>query len=152
MDRTLRRSNKSQTFMFHSVIGSISAQTLLSENGGVVDGPTTDLQEHHLMSSGYQLLLQILNTTFSWWGKLEKRASGRTSAFLWLLFSYSYIIWICVIRSGFSQPGHRSLLKVALGELAGRLKEGSAELTLDQLVKWEIYCLFFFLFLDFSLL
>lgn len=66
MDRTLRRSNQSQTFMFHSVIGSTSAQTLLSENGGVVDGPTTDLQEHQLMSSGYQLLLQILNTTFSW--------------------------------------------------------------------------------------
>lgn len=52
--------------MFHSLIGSISAQTLLSENVGVVDGPNTDLQEHQLMSSGYQLLLQILNTTFSW--------------------------------------------------------------------------------------
>uniref|UniRef100_H3DAV5 FA complementation group D2 n=1 Tax=Tetraodon nigroviridis TaxID=99883 RepID=H3DAV5_TETNG len=81
-------------------------QTLLSENGGVVDGPTTDPQEHQLMSSGYQLLLQILNTTFSW--------------------------------SGFSQPGHRSLMKMALGELAGRLKEGSAELTLDQLVKHSV--------------
>lgn len=50
--------------------------------------------------------------------------------------------FVCFNRSGFSQPGHRSLLKVALGELAGRLKEGSAELTLDQLVKYEIYCLF----------
>ncbi|CAG06801.1 unnamed protein product, partial [Tetraodon nigroviridis] len=101
--KTLRRSKQSQTFLFHSVIGS---QTLLSENGGVVDGPTTDPQEHQLMSSGYQLLLQILNTTFSW--------------------------------SGFSQPGHRSLMKMALGELAGRLKEGSAELTLDQLVKHSV--------------
>ncbi|KAK5872378.1 hypothetical protein PBY51_013089 [Eleginops maclovinus] len=78
-------------------------QTLLSENNGVVDGPATDTQEHQLMSSGYQLLLQILNTTFSW--------------------------------SGFSQPGQRSLLKKALGVLAERLKEGSAELTLEQLVK-----------------
>uniref|UniRef100_A0A8C4HMF3 FA complementation group D2 n=1 Tax=Dicentrarchus labrax TaxID=13489 RepID=A0A8C4HMF3_DICLA len=67
-------------------------QTLLSENNGVVDGPATDIQEHQLMSSGYQLLLQVLNATFSW--------------------------------SGFSQPGQRSLLKKALGVLAGRLKEG----------------------------
>ncbi|KAF3856397.1 hypothetical protein F7725_017120 [Dissostichus mawsoni] len=78
-------------------------QTLLSENNGVVDGPATDVQEHQLMSAGYQLLLQILNTTFNW--------------------------------SGFSQPGQRSLLKKALGVLAERLKEGSAELTLEQLVK-----------------
>ncbi|KAM9361725.1 Fanconi anemia group D2 protein [Symphorus nematophorus] len=78
-------------------------QTLLSENNGVVDGPATDVQEHQLMSSGYQLLLQVLNTTFSW--------------------------------SGFSQPAQRSLLKKALGVLAGRLKEGGAELTLEKLVK-----------------
>ncbi|XP_029288541.1 Fanconi anemia group D2 protein [Cottoperca gobio] len=78
-------------------------QTLLSENNGVVDGPATDVQEHQRMSSGYQLLLQILNTTFSW--------------------------------SGFSQPGQRSLLKKALGVLAERLKEESAELNLEQLVK-----------------
>ncbi|KAM4587248.1 Fanconi anemia group D2 protein isoform 2-T2 [Odontesthes bonariensis] len=78
-------------------------QTMLSKNNGVVDGPATDVQEHQLMSSGYQLLLQVLNTTFSW--------------------------------SGFSQPGQRSLLKKALGVLAGRLKEGGAELTLEQLVK-----------------
>ncbi|KAK1901245.1 Fanconi anemia group D2 protein [Dissostichus eleginoides] len=78
-------------------------QTLLSENNGVVDGPVTDVQEHQLMSAGYQLLLQILKTTFNW--------------------------------SGFSQPGQRSLLKKALGVLAERLKEGSAELTLEQLVK-----------------
>lgn len=42
------------------------AQTLLSENNGVVDGPATDVQEHQLMSSAYQLLLQVLNTAFSW--------------------------------------------------------------------------------------
>ncbi|CAL8335444.1 unnamed protein product [Lota lota] len=78
-------------------------QTLLSENKGVVDGPGSNPQEHLLLSSAYQLLLQVLNTTFSW--------------------------------SGFSQPGHRSLLKSALAILAGRLKEGGPELTLEQLVK-----------------
>ncbi|XP_015243810.1 PREDICTED: Fanconi anemia group D2 protein isoform X3 [Cyprinodon variegatus] len=78
-------------------------QTVLSENNGVVDGPSTDVEEYQLMTSGYQLLLQVINTTFSW--------------------------------SGFSQPGQRSLLKKALGVLAGRLKEGGPELTLDQLVR-----------------
>ncbi|XP_076003565.1 Fanconi anemia group D2 protein [Genypterus blacodes] len=78
-------------------------QSVLSENNGVVDGPATDIQEHQLMSSSYQLLLQVLNTTFSW--------------------------------SGFSQPGQRALRKRALGVLAGRLKEGGADLTLEQLVK-----------------
>lgn len=74
--------------MYYSVIGPIFVQTLLSENGGVVDGPTTDLQEHQLMTSGYQLLLQILNTTFSWWAKLEKWPSGHAAAFLWSLFTF----------------------------------------------------------------
>uniref|UniRef100_A0A673AR16 FA complementation group D2 n=1 Tax=Sphaeramia orbicularis TaxID=375764 RepID=A0A673AR16_9TELE len=78
-------------------------QTVLSENNGVVDGPATDVQEHQLMTTAYQLLLQVLNTTFSW--------------------------------SGFSQPGQRSLLKKALGVLAGRLKEGGAELSMEELVK-----------------
>ncbi|KAM3877832.1 Fanconi anemia group D2 protein [Diretmus argenteus] len=78
-------------------------QTLLCENNGVVDGPATDIQEHQLLSSSYQLLLQVLNTTFSWFG--------------------------------FSQPDKRSLLKKALGVLAGRLKEGGSELSLEQLVK-----------------
>uniref|UniRef100_A0A3Q2QE73 FA complementation group D2 n=1 Tax=Fundulus heteroclitus TaxID=8078 RepID=A0A3Q2QE73_FUNHE len=78
-------------------------QTLLSENNGVVDGPSTDVEEYLVMSSAYQLLLQVINTTFSW--------------------------------SGFSHPGQRSLLKKALGVLAGRLKEGGPEPTLEQLVK-----------------
>uniref|UniRef100_A0A4W6F7F9 FA complementation group D2 n=1 Tax=Lates calcarifer TaxID=8187 RepID=A0A4W6F7F9_LATCA len=47
-------------------------QTLLSENNGVVDGPATDVQEHQLMSSSYQLLLQVLNTTFSQRSLLKK--------------------------------------------------------------------------------
>ena len=46
----------------------VHLQTLLSENNGVVDGPATDLQEYQLMSLSYQLLLQVLNITFSWWG------------------------------------------------------------------------------------
>uniref|UniRef100_A0A671UQK4 FA complementation group D2 n=1 Tax=Sparus aurata TaxID=8175 RepID=A0A671UQK4_SPAAU len=83
-------------------------------NNGMVDGPATDVHEHELMSSGYQLLLQVLNTTFSW--------------------------------SGFSQPGQRSLLKKALGVLAGRLKEGGAELAMEQLVKCDRDADFFFLF------
>lgn len=43
-------------------------QSVLSENNGVVDGPATDGQEHYLMSSAYQLLLQILNTIMNWSG------------------------------------------------------------------------------------
>ncbi|KAF3689815.1 Fanconi anemia group D2 protein [Channa argus] len=43
-------------------------QILLSENSSVLDGPATDVQENQLMSSAYQLLLQVLNTTFSWSG------------------------------------------------------------------------------------
>ncbi|XP_054640735.1 Fanconi anemia group D2 protein isoform X2 [Dunckerocampus dactyliophorus] len=78
-------------------------QTLLSANDGMVDGPAVDAQEHQLLSSCCQLLLQVLNTVFSW--------------------------------SGFSQPGHRSLLKKALGVLAGRLKDGGDETTLELLVK-----------------
>lgn len=44
-------------------------------------------------------------------------------------------VFVLFVRSGFSQPGQRSLLKKALGVLAGRLKEGGADLTLEQLVK-----------------
>uniref|UniRef100_A0A8C7V8H1 FA complementation group D2 n=1 Tax=Oncorhynchus mykiss TaxID=8022 RepID=A0A8C7V8H1_ONCMY len=41
-------------------------QTLLSENQGVVDASGLDVREHQLLSSAYQLLLQVLHTTFSW--------------------------------------------------------------------------------------
>ncbi|XP_019736648.1 Fanconi anemia group D2 protein isoform X3 [Hippocampus comes] len=78
-------------------------QTLLSDNDGIVDGPTVDAQEHQLISSCCQLLLLVLNTIFSW--------------------------------SGFSLPGHRSLLKKALGVLVGRVKDGGTELNLELLVK-----------------
>nr|XP_055029722.1 Fanconi anemia group D2 protein isoform X2 [Misgurnus anguillicaudatus] len=43
-------------------------QTLLSENQGVVDASGVDVKEQQLMSSAYQLLLQVLHTTFSWAG------------------------------------------------------------------------------------
>ncbi|XP_043096952.1 Fanconi anemia group D2 protein isoform X2 [Puntigrus tetrazona] len=43
-------------------------QTLLSEHQGVVDAPGVDVKEQHLMCSAYQLLLQVLHTTFSWAG------------------------------------------------------------------------------------
>ncbi|XP_058488047.1 Fanconi anemia group D2 protein [Solea solea] len=43
-------------------------QTLLTDNNGVMDGPATDVQEQQLMTSCYQLLLRVLNTTFSWSG------------------------------------------------------------------------------------
>lgn len=42
------------------------SQSLLSKNNGVVDGPATDVHMHQQMSTAYQLLLQVLNTTFSW--------------------------------------------------------------------------------------
>uniref|UniRef100_A0A673IDX3 Fanconi anemia group D2 protein-like n=1 Tax=Sinocyclocheilus rhinocerous TaxID=307959 RepID=A0A673IDX3_9TELE len=43
---------------------------------GVVDAPGVDLKEQQLMCSAYQLLLQVLHTTFSWAGfsGLEHRA------------------------------------------------------------------------------
>ncbi|KAJ8409352.1 hypothetical protein AAFF_G00235500 [Aldrovandia affinis] len=78
-------------------------QALLSQNQGVVDATGLDIKEHQLMSSAYQLLLQVLLSLFSW--------------------------------TGFSQHEHRALLKKALGAPAERLKEGEADLTLDQLTR-----------------
>ncbi|KAL2091556.1 hypothetical protein ACEWY4_013819 [Coilia grayii] len=51
-------------------------QTLLSENQGVVDALGVDLKEQQLMSSAYQLLLQVLLCLFSWsgFGQPEHRA------------------------------------------------------------------------------
>ncbi|XP_073707909.1 Fanconi anemia group D2 protein [Garra rufa] len=43
-------------------------QTVLSEHQGVVDAPGVDVKEQQLMCSAYQLLLQVLHTTFSWAG------------------------------------------------------------------------------------
>uniref|UniRef100_A0A8C9W5T8 FA complementation group D2 n=1 Tax=Scleropages formosus TaxID=113540 RepID=A0A8C9W5T8_SCLFO len=43
-------------------------QALISANQGVVDAPGVDENDHQLMSSVYQLLLQVLHTTFSWTG------------------------------------------------------------------------------------
>ncbi len=49
--------------------------------------------------------------------------------------SYASVCVCVCVRSGFSLPAQRSLLKKALGVMAGRLKEGGAELGLEQLVK-----------------
>uniref|UniRef100_A0AAR2LHF0 FA complementation group D2 n=1 Tax=Pygocentrus nattereri TaxID=42514 RepID=A0AAR2LHF0_PYGNA len=43
-------------------------QTFLTEKQGVVDALGVDVKEQQLMSSAYQLLLQVLHTTFSWSG------------------------------------------------------------------------------------
>uniref|UniRef100_A0A8D0BLI9 FA complementation group D2 n=1 Tax=Salvator merianae TaxID=96440 RepID=A0A8D0BLI9_SALMN len=43
-------------------------QTLIAENHGVVDAPGINIQEHHLMSSCYQRLLQVFRLLFAWSG------------------------------------------------------------------------------------
>ncbi|XP_031424301.1 Fanconi anemia group D2 protein [Clupea harengus] len=78
-------------------------QAVLSKNLGVVDALGVDLKEQQLMSSAYQLLLQVLLCMFSW--------------------------------SGFGQQEHRALLKSMLGVLASKLKEGEAEISMEQLVR-----------------
>uniref|UniRef100_A0A4W4HSZ0 FA complementation group D2 n=1 Tax=Electrophorus electricus TaxID=8005 RepID=A0A4W4HSZ0_ELEEL len=51
-------------------------QTLITEKQGVVDALGVDVKEQQLMCSAYQLLLQVLDTTFSWSGfsQPEQRA------------------------------------------------------------------------------
>nr|XP_015202792.1 PREDICTED: Fanconi anemia group D2 protein [Lepisosteus oculatus] len=78
-------------------------QGLLTENQGVVDALGVDVKEYQLMASCYQLLIQVLHTTFSW--------------------------------NGFLQQEKRKLLKMALGVLAGRLKEKEVELSLEEQVR-----------------
>ncbi|XP_053233340.1 Fanconi anemia group D2 protein isoform X3 [Podarcis raffonei] len=43
-------------------------QALIAENHGVIDGPRVNIQEHHLMSSCYQRLLQVFHLLFAWSG------------------------------------------------------------------------------------
>ncbi|XP_015262873.1 PREDICTED: Fanconi anemia group D2 protein [Gekko japonicus] len=43
-------------------------QALLAENHGVVDTPGVNIQEHQLMSSCYQRLLQVFHLLFAWSG------------------------------------------------------------------------------------
>ncbi|XP_053152067.1 Fanconi anemia group D2 protein [Hemicordylus capensis] len=43
-------------------------QALIAENHGVVDGPAVNIQEHQLMSSCYQRLLQGFHLLFAWSG------------------------------------------------------------------------------------
>lgn len=151
MDRTLRRCNQSQTFMFHSVIGSTSAQTLLSENGGVVDGPTTDLQEHQLMSSGYQLLLQILNTTFSWWAKFgEVGLWPRVGLFVNTL-QFLGFLHLCAHQVWIQSAGTSKLTEGGSGGISWKTKGGKYRA--DPGPACEVRDLFIYLFfLDLSLL
>uniref|UniRef100_A0AAZ3SDG4 FA complementation group D2 n=1 Tax=Oncorhynchus tshawytscha TaxID=74940 RepID=A0AAZ3SDG4_ONCTS len=51
-------------------------QTLLAENQGVVDASGLDVREHQLLSSAYQLLLQVLHITFSWSGFSQPEHRG----------------------------------------------------------------------------
>ncbi|XP_062977137.1 Fanconi anemia group D2 protein [Elgaria multicarinata webbii] len=43
-------------------------QAMIAENHGVVDGPGVNIQEHKLMSSCYQRLLQVFHLLFAWSG------------------------------------------------------------------------------------
>ncbi|KAH0629975.1 hypothetical protein JD844_012481 [Phrynosoma platyrhinos] len=43
-------------------------KALIAENQGVVDGPGVNVQEHQLMSSCYQHLLQVFHLLFAWSG------------------------------------------------------------------------------------
>ncbi|KYO27801.1 Fanconi anemia group D2 protein [Alligator mississippiensis] len=47
-------------------------QALLIENHGVMDGPSVNIQEHQLMSSCYQKLLQTFRLLFAWSGFFQQ--------------------------------------------------------------------------------
>lgn len=53
------------TTAFYAVMYSL-LKTLITENHGVIDGPGVNIQEHQLMSSCYQRLLQIFHFLFAW--------------------------------------------------------------------------------------
>uniref|UniRef100_A0A8C3T1S5 FA complementation group D2 n=1 Tax=Chelydra serpentina TaxID=8475 RepID=A0A8C3T1S5_CHESE len=50
-------------------------QALITENQGVVDGPRVNIQEHQLMSSCYQQLLQAFRLLFAWSGFSQRENS-----------------------------------------------------------------------------
>uniref|UniRef100_A0A8C8RT95 FA complementation group D2 n=1 Tax=Pelusios castaneus TaxID=367368 RepID=A0A8C8RT95_9SAUR len=47
-------------------------QALITENHGVMDGPRVNIQEHQLMSSCYQQLLQVFHLLFAWSGFAQR--------------------------------------------------------------------------------
>ncbi|KAM4022289.1 Fanconi anemia group D2 protein isoform 2-T3 [Anomaloglossus baeobatrachus] len=51
-------------------------QTLLTENGGVVDAPGIDVKERQFMAACYHSLLQIFHTLFAWNGFLQLENSN----------------------------------------------------------------------------
>ncbi|XP_070594967.1 Fanconi anemia group D2 protein isoform X2 [Erythrolamprus reginae] len=60
-------------------------QTLIAENHGVIDGPGVNVQEHQLMSSCYQRLLQIFHFLFAWNGFSQHENHGLLKASLHIL-------------------------------------------------------------------
>lgn len=128
-------------FFFYSVWTCLSTQTILSEHQGVVDAPGVDVKEQQLMCSAYQLLLQVLHTTFSWWAQTLLAVSWICWQLQTFLTIFNHPLFI--FRAGFSGLEHRALLKSALGVLASRLKEEETDLTLDQLSRWEHQCTYF---------
>uniref|UniRef100_A0A8C5WYS2 FA complementation group D2 n=1 Tax=Laticauda laticaudata TaxID=8630 RepID=A0A8C5WYS2_LATLA len=60
-------------------------QTLMTENHGVIDGPGVNIQEHQLMSSCYQRLLQIFHFLFAWNGFSQHENHGLLKASLHIL-------------------------------------------------------------------
>uniref|UniRef100_A0A8C6XPW3 FA complementation group D2 n=1 Tax=Naja naja TaxID=35670 RepID=A0A8C6XPW3_NAJNA len=60
-------------------------QTLIAENHGVIDGPGVNIQEHQLMSSCYQRLLQIFHFLFAWNGFSQHENHGLLKASLHIL-------------------------------------------------------------------
>ncbi|ETE70717.1 Fanconi anemia group D2 protein, partial [Ophiophagus hannah] len=60
-------------------------QMLIAENHGVIDGPGVNIQEHQLMSSCYQRLLQIFHFLFAWNGFSQHENHGLLKASLHIL-------------------------------------------------------------------
>ncbi|XP_025020945.1 Fanconi anemia group D2 protein, partial [Python bivittatus] len=60
-------------------------QALITENRGVIDGPSINVQEHQLMSSCYQRLLQIFHFLFAWNGYSQHENQGLLKASLHIL-------------------------------------------------------------------
>nr|XP_056711354.1 Fanconi anemia group D2 protein [Euleptes europaea] len=60
-------------------------QALLAENHGVVDAPGVNIQEHQLMSSCYQRLLQAFNLLFAWSGFSQRENHSLLKAGLQVL-------------------------------------------------------------------
>uniref|UniRef100_A0A4W4HKW3 FA complementation group D2 n=1 Tax=Electrophorus electricus TaxID=8005 RepID=A0A4W4HKW3_ELEEL len=95
-------------------------QTLITEKQGVVDALGVDVKEQQLMCSAYQLLLQVLDTTFSWSGfsQPEQRALLRRA----LGVLAKYIHYLLNLRStvpSLSAALSLTQLIITLGQCGG---------------------------------